>query len=97
MQLIPGDIHLQRPSTGRFPQTSATNYHRTRKGKADRDFKRKIAGMETDESNFRRLTSKYMSSFVIAHPEGNQAAPVTANKTDSPSNEYQGSLTRHNL
>jgi len=33
-----------------------------------------------------------MSSFVIAHPEGNQAVPVTANKTDSLSNEKQGSL-----
>jgi len=68
------------------------NYHKTRKDKADGDFKRKITGMETDESHFRRLTSKYMSNFVTTHPEGNQVAPVTANKIDSLSNEYQGSL-----
>jgi hypothetical protein len=51
----------------------------------------------TDESHFRKLTSKYVTSFVIAHPEGNQAAPVTANETDSLSNEYQGPLLRQNL
>jgi hypothetical protein len=70
-----------------IPQTAVMYYHKLRKDKADRDFKRKVTGMETDESHFRRLTSKYMSSFVIAHPEGNQAVPVTANKTDSLSNE----------
>jgi len=42
--------------------------------------------METDESHFRRLTSKHVTTFVITHPEGNQAAPVTANETDSLSN-----------
>jgi len=42
--------------------------------------------METDESRFRRLTSKYVTTVVITHPEDNQAAPVTAGETDSLSN-----------
>ena len=64
--------------------------------KADRDLEMKITGMETDKSHVRRLKSRYMS-FVITHKEGPQDALVTANKTDSLSNENQSFLTRQNL
>jgi hypothetical protein len=97
MQLIPRDIHSQRHSTPQFPLRAAINYHKTRKDKADRDFKTKIAAIEKDENHVRRLTSQYMCSLVITQTEGNQAAPATANETDSLGNENQGSLTQQNL
>jgi hypothetical protein len=50
-----------------------------------------------DESHVRRITSQYKSSSVITQTESNQAAPTTANKTDSLANENQSPIARQNL